>query len=981
MNAHAESPMPVLPALPPGIAGEELLDAVADGIVLLRVVPPGAVVEWVSRRFEHTTGFARDTLIGRPADFLRLETPAGTAINLGTLATAPEQAVARIAAHGPGPNAHLSFDAGIRPLPGAADLVTITLTGPALRAFTGGPDRRHPAQRHFGAIAEHLLDLVNIIDVDGTIRAQFGSRRISGRSAEERIGRSVFEFVDAGDVAPYRDWVARLAAAPAGTGIDDIEIRCRHSDGSWRVLRVRGVNLLDDPAIRGLLEVVHDETERKLAQLTAERATGQLQLAAEAVNGIIYEVDLRTGVVIRSRGVREVLGMEPDQLAATVEAWQERVHPDDVARGLFVPRSIVHQDAIVQTRYRVRHAAGHYVELLDRALQIRDDAGMVVRTVGCAIDVSRERRVERLLSEAEALAHVGSWELDLGTNQLTWSDETYRIHGVTRATYTPDVSALVERFAPDYAPMIDAAFDRCVATGEPYDLDVEIRAADGTRRWVRSSGRAEMVDGKAVRLYGATQDIDALKRSELRIQEQSDWLRLSMDAAQLLAWRWHPPDDRLVVEYRSPAFDPAVAVGATLTEDLQGVVPADRERVRSALYSTIATGEPSDIEFQALDRSNRPRWLAARIIRANADGGFVAIGTTQDISARRAAEDALRASEAVLRSVADSSPDSIAIVDPQLGVRFANRALRGDHPGRIIGRDATDYPADDAVETVEQLRRVLATGRPIRFETRVARDTGRESVFEHRVGPVIEGGRITGVIVHSTDITERRDLEREILEISNREQRRIGSDLHDGLGQELTGIALMLRGLASAVERGAAPRVQHLEEVVTLVNGAIETTRTLARGLSPVALEGGGLVYALRSLTARTREMYGLDIRFRSRVMPRVTLDAAATGHLYRIAQESLTNAARHARATVVTVQLMVRGRRVTLAVADDGRGLPGGASSGMGLKIMRYRAHMLGGELTIEPGASGEGTRVACTLLQPDPEPANDAARDPSRA
>jgi PAS domain S-box-containing protein len=489
-----------------------------------------------------------------------------------------------------------------------------------------------------------------------------------------------------------------------------------------------------------------------------------------------------------------------------------------------------------------------------------------------------------------------------------------------------------------------------------------------------------MVDGKTVRLYGATQDIDALKRSELRIQEQSDWLRLSMDAAQLLAWRWHPRDDRLVVEYRSPAFDPAIAVGATLTEDLQEVMPADRERLRSALYSTIATGEPSDIEFQALDSSKRPRWLAARVIRAIAEGGFVAIGTTQDVSARRAAEDALRASEAVLRSVADNSPDSIARVDAQLGIRFANGALRGDHRGSIIGRDATDYPADESVETVEQLRSVLATGRPIRFETRVARDTGRESVLEHRVGPVIEGGRITGVIVHSTDITERRDLEREILEISNREQRRIGSDLHDGLGQELTGIALMLRGVASAVERGATPRVQHLEEVVKLVNGAIETTRTLARGLSPVALEGGGLVYALRSLTARAREMYGLDVRFRSRVVPRVTLDAAATGHLYRIAQESLTNAARHARATLVTVQLTVRGRRATLAVADNGRGLPGGASSGMGLKIMRYRAHMLGGELTIEPAASGEGTRVACTLLQPDPEPAVDAAQDQRR-
>jgi signal transduction histidine kinase len=181
----------------------------------------------------------------------------------------------------------------------------------------------------------------------------------------------------------------------------------------------------------------------------------------------------------------------------------------------------------------------------------------------------------------------------------------------------------------------------------------------------------------------------------------------------------------------------------------------------------------------------------------------------------------------------------------------------------------------------------------------------------------------------------------------------------------------MLRGLTSALERGSTLAVADLEEVVALVNGAIDTTRTLARGLSPVALEGGGLVYALRALTAHAREMYGIDIRFRSRVTPRVTLDAAATGHLYRIAQESLTNTARHARAKLVTVQFTVRGPRVTLAVTDDGRGIAGAAGAGMGLKIMRYRAHMLGGELTIEPAAAGAGTRIACTLLQPDPDAA----------
>jgi PAS domain S-box-containing protein len=565
---------------------------------------------------------------------------------------------------------------------------------------------------------------------------------------------------------------------------------------------------------------------------------------------------------------------------------------------------------------------------------------------------------------------VGSWELDLRRQELTWSDEAHRIHGTTRATFKPSFHHALNFFAPDSVPVVKTAIRNALKTGEGFDQELEIVTAAGERRWVRTNVRVERVHGETIRLYGAFQDIEALKRSELRIQEQSDWLRLAMDAAQILAWRWHPTDDRLVLEYRSPSFDSGIPIGATLAEDMRDVHRDDRARLRAALTQTVENGQPTELEFRTLDSVGRERWLATRVIRAVADGKPIAIGATYEVTARRDAEDALRASEAVLRSVSENSPDHIVVADANLNVTFVNRSPRGRSPAAVIGQPFFVGAAGEGLDMEARLRSVLANGRPVRFESRGQRTDGTEALFENRVGPVEQQGKVTGVIVYATDITDRRALESEILEISNREQRRIGSDLHDGLGQELTGIALMLRGLTSSLGRGQPLAVADLEEVVALVNGAIDTTRTLARGLSPVALEGGGLVYALRALAARAREMYGLDVRFRSRVTPRVTLDAAATGHLYRIAQESLTNTARHAGASQVTVQLTVRGRRVTLTVADDGRGIAAGAGSGMGLKIMRYRAHMLGGELSIETSANG-GTRIACTVLQPDPEAA----------
>ena len=756
------------------------------------------------------------------------------------------------------------------------------------------------------------------------------------------------------------------------------ETRLRAKSGEWVWFAATAFPLQEPETGRvvSIMGTLHDITSLKLAEARLRASEERFRVAADAVSGLIYEGDVASGMITSSGAIGEVLGFGQEAVRTHIDWWLERIHPDDVER--FVAERLRNDDhrRIVSSRYRIRHADGHYVDMLDRAVRVRDDSGDIVRVIGCALDVSREGRAERLLSDAEALAHVGSWELDLKRQELTWSDEAYRIHGTDRATFKPSIDGVLSFYAAESIPIIRAAVRRAMQTGEGFDLELEIVTARGERRWMRTNGRAEHINGRAVRLYGAFQDIDALKRSELRIQEQSDWLRLAMDAAQVLAWRWHPSDDHLVVEYRSPSFDSDISIAATLAKDLEDTDPGDRGHVRAALERTARTGQPAELEFRIKDTNGRVRWLATRIIQGKADGEAVVIGATYEITARRASEDALRSSEAVLRSVSENSPDYIVVTDADLNVRFVNRGPLGKSPIAVVGRPFASATTLEPLEMERRLRNVLATGRSVRFESRGLRADGAEVLFENRVGPVEQGGRVTGVIVYSTDITDRRALEREILEISNREQRRIGSDLHDGLGQELTGIALMLRGLTSALERGSGLAVADLEEVVALVNGAIDTTRTLARGLSPVALEGGGLVYALRALTAHAREMYGIDIRFRSRVSPRVTLDAAATGHLYRIAQESLTNTARHARAKLVTVQFTVRGRRVTLAVTDDGRGIAGVASAGMGLKIMRYRAHMLGGELTIEPAAGGAGTRIACTLMQPEPESAGAGPR-----
>lgn len=221
-------------------------------------------------------------------------------------------------------------------------------------------------------------------------------------------------------------------------------------------------------------------------------------------------------------------------------------------------------------------------------------------------------------------------------------------------------------------------------------------------------------------------------------------------------------------------------------------------------------------------------------------------------------------------------------------------------------------------------------------------------------------GGAAGLVGTTQDITERRMLEREIIEVVSREQERIGHDLHDGLGQELTGIGLMLKALAGSLDQKAPESARDLERVLGLVTDAVRSTRSLAHGLSPLALDRGGLSGALKALVRRSQELYRLDIRLRVKAWPHEELDQAVAMHVYRIAQEALANTARHAGASRVQVTLNLTQERVNLRVLDNGAGLPESAdqAGGMGFKIMTYRARMIGAAIDVRRRPHG-GTAV----------------------
>lgn len=279
----------------------------------------------------------------------------------------------------------------------------------------------------------------------------------------------------------------------------------------------------------------------------------------------------------------------------------------------------------------------------------------------------------------------------------------------------------------------------------------------------------------------------------------------------------------------------------------------------------------------------------------------------------------------------------------------------------VVGRRVMELlPSQLGQLALHYIEKTLRTGQPQHFSCQYLLP-GRLRYFDVRLA--VGGGGLVLAVVR--DVTDRETLEKEVVESSNRVQMRIGQDIHDGLGQHLTGISFLSRALEKNLAQKNLPEAAEAAEISRLVLDALAQTRNLARGLFPVEIECKELVHALNELGTTTEQLFNISCVVECTEGLVVHGQAACT-HLFRLAQEAINNAVKHGQAHRVIIRLRreVDEDRATLTIADDGIGMPpeGGRKTGLGLRIMNYRAQKAGGTLDIQPGLAG-GTVVTCSF------------------
>lgn len=765
--------------------------------------------------------------------------------------------------------------------------------------------------------------------------------------------------------------------------------------------------------------MVLDITERR----QTEDALKESQARWRALNdnlpgGLVYQIDSGVDGTERhfrliSQGVEKLHGLTIAEVLADAEALYGQVHENDRPRVAELEKRAAETMTPFAAEVRCRLPGGELRWRLFTSAPRRLPNGHLVWD-GLEWDVTERKQAEEALIESRARIQVLSdnlpggliYQLDSGQmgekrQFLYVSQGVELLHGLTPDEVMTDARRLYEQVVEEDRPLLAARTAQAGKTMTPMHVEMRCRHPSGDIRWIYACAAPRRMPSGHIVWDGIELDITERKRAEEELRKSEAKYRLLHESMRDAFCR---VDLSGRILETNAAFQTLVGYSQEELSELtyQDITPerwhAGEVQILADLVMTRGYSDIYQKEYRHRDGTIIPIELRTVLIRDEAGEPLGMWATVRNITARlrveralhqatvelerrvkertaelEASRQALAESEAQFRQMTDIIQEVFWLIDAKTGdALYVSPAFE-----QIWGRPPTknrpgvftwvnSLHPDDQAHALEVFRTGLKEGQFEPLEARVVRPDGSIRWIEARgwlMSPA-RGGRprVAGTM---RDITVRRQLEAEILNASEVERQRIGRDLHDSLGQSLTGIGYLAEAMKEELSRAGRTEAAEAGKLARLVEEAADRAHAMARGLMLVDMRRGGLTAALQELALRTQELFHIECRYEG--PDEITLDDMETaGQLYRIAQEAATNAAKHARADRIVIRLEATPAKLELTVRDTGKGLPAGAadSTGMGLGIMRYRAGLIGASFWIE-GAAGQGTTIRCLLTR----------------
>lgn len=528
--------------------------------------------------------------------------------------------------------------------------------------------------------------------------------------------------------------------------------------------------------------------------------------------------------------------------------------------------------------------------------------------------------------------------------------------------------SIEEVFPTEQARTIRAQNNLVLATERTLGYEITLDTPKGRRVALVQKGIYRNHQNKPVGIIGIARDITERKLAEEKLQRSEHHFRAliekSADVVTLVT------EDGAII-YASPAsqefcgFRPEELVG---TNGFFWIHPDDTLAAQKSFQELCGLpGASITGECRYLCKNGQWKWTESTSTNRLDDPGVHAIViNSRDISERKKSEQALRRFEAIV----ESSLDGIFSVDMEGAITSWNPAAQkifGNTEAAMLGRDFKTLFPENSLKTSGEFNSKILRGKGIEnCETTCINPDGRRIDLSLTFSPIFNPNHIhSGFAVIARDITERRRLEKEVLEISDYEKRRIGQDLHDDLCQHLVGISMIGNLLYAELVRNGSKQAEDAKQITDMIRTAVEHARILAKGLSPLNIAQGGIMAALESLVANTEALFRIPC-FLECNAPVHIQDAEIATQFYRIAQEALHNSVKHSQGTRAVIHLRTEGNSIVLTVSDDGVGTPElkqpTAGGGLGMHTMHYRARIIGASLEITQNVEG-GTDVTCRL------------------